>query len=201
MRNNIGVTLAVVGALAFVGNPAVHASSGDISSADSTDDVRVVEQPMVVSGYDEEVAKENGFRIDFTEEGDPYPVPVTEEARQQVLEGGPQTQDIVPGTCGISRLFVAPSSSTNVQIDTGYTIYSTFGKPLSHTWDVDGATSSGGFTENFSGLAPFYGYDWSASHNVYVGSSNTGTAEIRSGSRSYLNTGFTCHAEFNTDTW
>lgn len=185
-----------------MGAPAAQAASENPEAEDSANSIEV---PMHVTDYDTELAEDNGFRIEFSEDGTPYSVPVTEEAKQEFTEANNgenvSPQGTVTGGCGTSHLYATPAgSSTALQIETGYDIFPALGSPINHVWNVDGSTQSGAFTENFSGLAPL-GQSWTASHTINVGTNISGFAEIRSDSGTWTSYGLFCGVEQNADQW
>lgn len=154
--------------------------------------------PMNIVGYDAGIAAANGFEIVTDENGVQTSVPVTDEAKAIVAEyeGGPQARNTVWGDCGSASLFITRLGIYTIVIETAYSAYL---PSVSHVWDVDGAVTSGTYSEAFSGLN--FSNTWYAAHNVGVNNNTSGFGVVRSGSRAYLIDGAICYAYGPSDSW
>ncbi|SDZ55338.1 hypothetical protein [Herbiconiux ginsengi] len=199
MKNRrLAATLAVA-VLAGVGLIAPTAAS-----AAETDDQPTntrVETTMYVTGYDEEVARENGYEIITYDDGSWESVAVTEEAKAENAETGimtPQPADgaaargTVYGPCG-SSFVDASASGRLVSAVTGYTVTG----PVSNRiyWDVTFWTGYGATTLSWpSGPTPA---TWTGAGSVLYASSTGGTAIA--GGAVILTTGTVCGAGLPSD--
>lgn len=189
-------TMALVLPLAQLAQPAVGAESSDGASG--------TVKELRVSGFDEDVAEEHGYRIEKGENGAFESVPVTEKAKTEAKSVKSQssddkvaTQGSVGGACGESHLYVGTPSSKKIQIDTGYAI--TLGIPAHRTWGVSGSVGSGTFDEDFSG--PSVKPKWSESRQIKVGDSSSGFAQLNDNSKVVLTTGVVCKDMDPSDRW
>ncbi|UVI35816.1 hypothetical protein [Brevibacterium spongiae] len=171
---------------------------------EATGESRETVKELRVTGFDKDVAREHGYRIEQGEDGTFSSVPVTREAKDeakalktQSSDGGLDVQSTVSGTCGKSSLYVGTPSSKKIQIDTGYTI--TLDIPAHRTWGVSGSVGSGTFDEDFSGFSAKS--DWSETRQVKVGDSSSGFAQLNDNSKVVLTTGVVCKDMNPSDKW
>ncbi len=173
-----------------------------------------VEVPMYIGGYDEDVAKANGFEIVTDSSGAQSSVAITEKAKKIVREmkekqaklkanresdGEIDLMNIVYGNCGSSSLNISRRGSNNIAIGTSYSV--TF-PAVSHVWSVIGNTSSQGFLENFDGLV-FGGASTASSstHEIFVNNNISAAAQVTSGSYAQLVTGGKCFSGLPSDSY
>lgn len=191
--------LAAAGASLFAATPALADEGIGSPGGELTYSVTA---PMYISGYDEARAEANGYTIVIDEDGNPHSIPVTEEAQAEAAaaaaayEGTIRPFNTVFGDCGSSSLFISRSGSTTLVVSTGYAVIA---PSVGHTWNVDGAVTSGAWSEGFSGLA--FSSSWSAVHNVSVGNNSSGFGLVRPGSEAYLANGLTCTSGGPSDSW
>ncbi|PPG51713.1 hypothetical protein C5C24_06540 [Rathayibacter sp. AY2B3] len=157
---------------------------------------------MTLSGYDAAVAEAHGYQIVVHDDGTFESIPVTDAAKKEAEElaiagGGLAARDTRSGNCGTSTLFITRAGSSGINIYTAYSV--TLGYSIGHEWKVDGATSSGTWSEDFNGLAA--STTWSATHFKAVGGNASGFGQVRAGSYAILNNGLTCSSALPYDAW
>ncbi len=186
----IAVTLAMVGASLLAATPAVAAGPSDVVYSSTA--------PMNIIGYDKAVAEANGFTIVTDQDGTQHSVPVTKQAKAQVAAANSVVKPLntVYGDCGTSSLYIQVKWATVLMVSTGYSVVLA---SVSHIWNVDGAVSSGTWSNGFSGLN--FSTTWSATHNVNVGNGAHGFGSVRPGSEATLINGVICASGGPSDSW
>lgn len=110
---------------------------------------------MVVRGFDREVAADHGFVI--REENGTL---VSARSSTDSAAGADATSSMALNSfCGTASLVIARNTGSKIRITTGYGVYAT---SVYHRWNVAGASSTGTFTEPFSGLNA--STTWTATH-------------------------------------
>jgi hypothetical protein len=193
MKSTLQVAFIVAAALALTGGaiaPTVKAAEG----ADSV--IRSTTASMVVTGFDREVAEENGFEIRDIG-GVQTAVPVTTAARSS--EGAAARAMAAGFACGSADLIIARGVGGKIRIATAYAVYAV---SVYHRWNVVGAGDTGTFTERFSGLNA--STTWNATHDYqFPYGTLHGWGEVRSDSYVTLWNGALCTFSGATpyDTW
>ncbi|MBG6056432.1 hypothetical protein IWX81_002869 [Salinibacterium sp. CAN_S4] len=150
--------LAVAAVLTFV--TTAPAAAADIPS-DPTALKSTVTTAMVSHGFDENVARDNGFEIRVNSVGEQYSVPVSESAKTLVEQniaasagpGSPTTRGSgqVFGPCGSSTIYLYKSGLSVLKIQTSYSV----NLPIQfRQWGVVGASGSGVFNVPFNSPYP-----------------------------------------------
>lgn len=189
----ISITLAsfVVGT-AFTAGAAVPASAAEATELTAE---------MVVTGYDPEVAKENGYRIVADANGVESSIPISAAARAEQADAAKGARVTKPGNCGTSTLTIkSVKSRGGINIHAAYKL-NPGKKSFGHFWKVSGQSRLGTpFTENFSG-ANNIDSSWSATHfrSLYGFSSGVGSTFV--GSHAKLTNGAVCNAKIFVVNW
>ena len=99
--------------------------------------------PMIIVGYDEQVAAANGFQVITNPDGSQYSIAVTNEAKAQLQQAealraeaqlAAPAADPVPGNCGSSWASGAKIANDTVAFSTGFLV---FLAAYEHDWRVN----------------------------------------------------------------
>ncbi|MBO9556618.1 hypothetical protein [Cellulomonas sp.] len=143
-------------------------------------------QPMVVVGYDPDVAKAHGYAIRFTAEGMPYAV----KSGPHLTTGRGATPDnIVTGNCGSSWVFLYDVGALRYSVDTGFGLVSA---AVSYSWAANVVGPAYNYTPAWSG-ALLLKTAWSAQGARSV--SLPGTYSAKSSGTAVLATGVICRSQ------
>jgi hypothetical protein len=149
--------------------------------------------PMTFTGFDREVAAENGYEIRTDATGHECSVaigtpsgPCPTYASQ---DGGDlTTQNTVYGDCGYTWLYWRSSATA---FETGYYIYSSWGRPAVHAWTVYLWTSAGPQIWDLSGAPATGSSRWEAARSIGAdGQSGFASGEV------IMTNGASCSAGF-----
>lgn len=149
--------------------------------------VGVVSQPMVVVGFDADVARANGYEVATKPDGTEYRVD-SPNADSYTVEDLDLPSEISPadvrtGNCGSSYAFLYDVGTRTYQVDTGFGVYNA---AIGYTWsaNVIAPSAAYNYTHRWHGALWF--------NNAFEMSS---TATISSGSWATVKaTGWTTHA-------
>jgi len=198
-----------VAAFGLVEASCLMGASPALASPETPEASSISSGTMTVVGFDRAVAEAHGFKVVDNPDGTQSSVPITSEAKA-ILAGVPtstaralstsQSSTVQPnavGNCGTDSLHVVPRASAGaVVISTAYSVYIA---SVGHVWNVDGVTTSVGFSEPFSGAN--FSSTWTATHVHAVPGFAHGHATIRAGSYAILINGDICAALPETSTW
>jgi hypothetical protein len=146
--------------------PALGASASEAPAEPET-----LTQQLGFSGFNSEIAAENGYEMrtnttgeqlvvpltnapgDFTN-GTPMPAPVDDEGDVVV---DPNARGVAPNDCGDAAIFFEGNFGN--EYSTSYT-FTLAGGAYEHTWRVAAFGATGAQSYNLDGLAPFGGVGW-----------------------------------------
>lgn len=155
----------------------VFVLGGTPANATTEVEVETLSFPLVAVALDADVAAANGYELRADDSGLLYSVPVGTPADApysgpKASSGGEAVvanESISPfgsvaGNCGSSYIYVSTANKTFL---TGYSIKSsTYGLPVSHTWEVFVDTVYGAGYYDLGGFPPWGQSQWSASRTI-----------------------------------
>ncbi|WP_370947041.1 hypothetical protein AB5J62_05665 [Amycolatopsis sp. cg5] len=133
------------------------AGAAPAPAGESAGQQQELRQGMYVAGFNEEVAKANGYKIVTYPNGDRQSVPADPDSKlpkSPILSHTANTDaapansdyDRVQGNCGSSWIAVRQTGPSNVQVGSGFSVYT---GTVSHSWTV--ALSDANGTSHQSG--------------------------------------------------
>lgn len=179
---------------------AIALFAGVPAHAALTDDGTVLETqtvPMVLIGFDEEVANANGYHLVDLADGSTVSVP-NSQLSSEVGSLAVTPLNTVGGNCGSSTLYMFDSGGGKAAVGTSFTVK----RPaVSYQWSVTIAGSPGTYVKNFGGLLKNR-TNWTSSFTWTVPASSYYHAAVSTGSYAILNNGGVCYSGGPTDaTW
>jgi hypothetical protein len=180
--------------------PATH------SPTQTDPNVTVIEAPMVAAGFDEDVARANGYQIVTDANGEKRSVPVTAAAKaaeaqllaKQKAEGTiSPLANVVVGDCGSSRIVIVDGPEFR---DAGISTSFNVNRPaVNYSWFVDITGNATSTRRTFSGGLAFR-TSWQHTFVHTVPAAGTYIASVAKNSNAVLNNGTLCFSGGPSDT-
>lgn len=141
--------------------------------------------PMTVVGYDEAVARANGYTIRFTADGTPYSVKSTTRLGGA---GGVTTQNLVTGNCGSSYVWLYDIGDKKYQVSTGFGVTVS---AVQYNWYANVIGPNYNYTHTWGG-GLWFSNTWSG---TAVGLVNIGgTYTVKATGHAVLSNGLICNS-------
>jgi hypothetical protein len=126
-------------------------TSGTVGAAVASepDSTETIEMPMVVVGYDREIAEEHGYEIRTSPDGTEYSVlKGTPESVTPARAGAIQPMGVVTGDCGSSYVNIYNPAARRYTTTTGFGVYTA---AVGYTWSVNVVGPNYNYTHRWHG--------------------------------------------------
>lgn len=191
----LGGLLALTAALPAAAKPS---SGGDVPPGQATAitppapaKIRVLTVPMVITGFDPEVAAAHGYEVRTNAAGQS----VTVQAGEPTSAGTVIPNGTVGGTCGYSSVFLSNPWSLQYKIDTAFYTYS---PSVAYGWHVLVTGPGYSRTHNWSGLLAL-AHAWTATATGNIALNQRGEFYAYASGQSTLWNGLICTSNHPTD--
>ncbi|WP_431837972.1 hypothetical protein [Cellulomonas sp. Y8] len=198
MKKTLGRASATFVAAGMVATLCGFAPATAHTPTDTDPTVIVIEAPMVVGGFDADVARANGYKIVTDANGEKRSVPVTAAAKaadaqllaKQQAEGTVSPlATVVTGDCGSSRIVIADGAGFR---DAGISTSFTVNRPaVGYSWFVDITGNSTSTRRTFTG-GLLSRTTWQHTFAHTVPAAGTYIASVARTSNAVLNNGTIC---------